>query len=145
MPTKTSLSLKLMRLQVLLAEFGVVLGPFDGPGQRGRAAGDDADHLARRGVEGRRAFGGVEHAEPAGRAGPAVDQPAARPRSRSAMSSIACAIASACEPTASTARPSSRFIRRTISSGVSSSRFAEAGLWASVCRWSSDIWRPRRR
>src|SRR6516165_12067962 len=58
------------------------------------------------------------------------------------MSSIAWAITSAWDATASTARVSSWFMSRTISSGVNSSRLAEAGLWASVCRRSSDIGGP---
>ena len=110
---------------------GVVLGPFDGPRQGGRAAGDEADDQPGRGVERRRALGGVEHAEPAGGAGPDVDS-RPPPRSRSAITSMARAIASACDATAGMTFASSAFISRTSSSGVSSSSSAEAGLRASV-------------
>ena len=98
--------------QVAGREFGVVLGPFDRPREGREPARDDADDQARRGVERRRAFGGVEHAEPARRAGPDVDS---RPpaRSRSAMTSIARAMASACDATAGITLASSAFISRT--------------------------------
>ena len=44
----------------------------------GQSAGDDAHHHLGRRAEGRRALGGVEHAEPAAGAGADVEQPAAR-------------------------------------------------------------------
>src|SRR5437868_6087840 len=52
------------------------------------------------------------------------------------MTSMARAITSACEATAGLTRASSAFMSCTIWSGVSSSRLVEAGLRASVWRWS---------
>ena len=83
---------------------GIVLGPLDGPGQRGRPAGDQADdHLGRR-AERRRALRGVEDTR-AGPTSPRRRRSAARRcRNRSAVHSIARAIASASARTASTTR-----------------------------------------
>src|SRR5690606_9992308 len=65
------------RGQVGLGEGGGVLGALDGGDHGVGAARDEADDLAGAGVEGRRALGRVQDAEPPGGAGARVDEPAA--------------------------------------------------------------------
>jgi hypothetical protein len=51
----------------------IVFRSFDGPGQRGRPAGDQAHHHPGWSAEGGRALGGIKHAEAPGRPRPDVD------------------------------------------------------------------------
>ena len=55
----------------------MVFGPFYRLRQRRQPAGNQAEHLARLGVERWRTLGGVEDSEPPGRASANVDEPAA--------------------------------------------------------------------
>ena len=112
----------------------MVLRPLDGLRERGRAAGDHADYLAGRGVERRRAFGGVEHAEPAGGAGAGVDQPAAAAQPvGDDLDGARDRLRLRRHGRDDRWRPQRSSGGRT-ANGVSSSRFVEAGFRASVCR-----------
>jgi len=64
-------------LQILDSHFRTILRTFDRSGQRRRAAGDQADHLPRPRIERRRAFAGIQHAQPSGGAGAQVNQTSA--------------------------------------------------------------------
>ena len=77
MPTTASLRDEARGGQVPNSGVGIVLGAFDGAAQSGVASGDDAAHQVGRGVEGRRALGGVEHAQAAAGPGPNIDKIAA--------------------------------------------------------------------
>ena len=71
MPTSASRASEAARGQVARAHGGIVFAGFGGAAQRGLASGDDALHHFGRRVEGGRALGGVQHAQPA--AGPRAD------------------------------------------------------------------------
>jgi hypothetical protein len=77
MPTTTSFAVSSSARSSRGRKLRIVLGAFDGLHERTGAAGDQAHHLAGPRRERRRALDGVEHAEPARRAGPAVDEAAA--------------------------------------------------------------------
>ena len=69
------------RRQIRGASIRIVLGPFDGPRERARPAGDQAhDHLRRRAERGG-TFRRVEHAQPARSPRPDVNQPPSLPES----------------------------------------------------------------
>ena len=69
MPTRTSAFDSAIFLRSSTAMSGPIFGAFHRGVQRGVAAGDHADDLRRVRIERRRAFDGIEHAEPAGCAG----------------------------------------------------------------------------
>ena len=79
MPTTTSRLLKRSRSQVALAEFGMIFGALDGPGQRFRPARNHTCDLLRRRIESRGTLGCIEHAKPAGRARADVNESPAAP------------------------------------------------------------------
>jgi hypothetical protein len=64
-------------LQIVDRKFGMIFGALDRPDHRRRPAGDDSQDPFGVGLERGRAFGGIEHAEPARGARAEVDQPAA--------------------------------------------------------------------
>ena len=68
---------KTMVDQILTAEGRTVLRAFDRLQKGGGAAGDEPDDQIRRDAVGRRAFGGIQHAQTAGGSGADVEQPTA--------------------------------------------------------------------
>ena len=77
MPQSTSCGWKPRASRSRDADGRVVFGGFGGARKGGFAAGDDALHQIRRDVESGRAFGGIEHAQPAAGARADVEEAAA--------------------------------------------------------------------